>query len=93
MVVLASFSDRDIEENYRVGFPRGGTWIIRFNSDWKGYGSDFHEVGNPGGRIEMTEEGCDGFPYSALVQIPSYGLIILSQDVAGPAADDIEEPA
>ena len=93
VVVIASFSVRDFEQGYRIGFPRAGTWIVRFNSDWKGYSSDFHEVGNPGGRIETEAQACDGFPASATVRLPAYGVLILSQDVAGPSADDIEEPA
>jgi 1,4-alpha-glucan branching enzyme len=88
VLVLASFSNRDIERDYRVGFPRGGRWLIRFNSDWKGYGRDFHEVGNPGGVVETDREGRDGFPYSAPVRLPAYGLIILSQDEAGPVAEE-----
>jgi 1,4-alpha-glucan branching enzyme len=93
VVVIASFSDRDIESDYRVGFPRTGSWIIRFNSDWKGYSRDFHEVGNPGGRVETGNEPCDGFPCSATVRLPSYGVLILSQDVAGSSADDLREAA
>ena len=92
VVVLASFFDRDIEVDYRIGFPRGGRWLIRFNSDWKGYSRDFHEIGNPGGLIDTEEHACDGFPYSASVRLPSYGVLILSQDETGPSAEDIEEP-
>jgi 1,4-alpha-glucan branching enzyme len=93
VVVIASFTHREIENNYRIGFPRGGRWIIRFNSDWKGYSPDFHEIGNPGGVIETERTDCDGFPFSATVNLPSYGLLILSQDEAGPVAEQLAEAA
>lgn len=91
VVVIASFTHRDIENDYRIGFPRGGRWIIRFNSDWKGYSPDFHEVGNPGGAIDAMREERDGFPFSATVNLPSYGLLIFSQDEAGPVAEQLAE--
>jgi 1,4-alpha-glucan branching enzyme len=87
VIVLASFSHRDIEQEYRIGFPRGGRWLIRFNSDWKGYSRDFHEVGNPGGVVEAAAEALDGFGFSAAVHIPAYGLVILSQDETGPVVE------
>jgi len=27
--------------SYTIGFPRPGTWHVRFNSDWSGYAPDF----------------------------------------------------
>jgi 1,4-alpha-glucan branching enzyme len=88
VVVVASFTHRDLENGYRIGFPRGGRWIIRFNSDWKGYSGDFHEVGNPGGFIDTEPEPRDGFPFSAEVELPSYGLLIFSQDETGPTPEE-----
>ena len=61
VIVLASFSNDDIKHDYRVGFPRGGRWLIRFNSDWKGYSRDFHEVGNPGGVVETASRRAGRF--------------------------------
>jgi 1,4-alpha-glucan branching enzyme len=89
VVVIASFTHRDLENNYRIGFPRGGRWIIRFNSDWKGYSKDFHEVGNSGGFIDTKMEPMDGFAFSANVDLPSYGLLIFSQDKTGPTSEDV----
>ncbi len=40
VVVVANFSTQQFS-NYRVGFPRGGLWRVRFNSDWNGYSPDF----------------------------------------------------
>jgi 1,4-alpha-glucan branching enzyme len=93
VVVIASFSNRDIETDYRIGFPRGGRWTIRFNSDWKGYSPDFHEVGNAGGAVEAEREDRDGFFFSATVQLPSYGVLIFSQDEAGPTGEPPKEEA
>ncbi len=87
VIVLACFANREIERDYRVGFPRGGRWLIRFNSDWKGYSRDFHDVGSPGGAIDAAPEPRDGFGFSATVRIPAYGLLILSQDEAGPTVE------
>ena len=89
VVIIASFTHRDLENNYRIGFPRQGRWIIRFNSDWKGYSRDFHEIGNEGGFIEaLPDQPHDGFAFSAAVDLPSYGLLIFSQDKAGVTSEE-----
>ena len=94
VVVIASFSHREIGNEYRIGFPRGGRWLIRFNADWQGYSADFHEAGKPGtpgGWVDTELVNRDGFPFSAAVKLPSYSLLILSQDKAGPVAEDLAE--
>jgi 1,4-alpha-glucan branching enzyme len=80
VIVAASFTHRSLTEGYRIGFPRGGKWTIRFNSDWKGYSPDFHDVGNSDGQVEAEKEAFDGCDYSGLVALPSYGLLIFSQE-------------
>ena len=40
VVVVANFSQQ-AHSGYTVGFPRGGRWKVRFNSDWAGYDSSF----------------------------------------------------
>jgi len=80
VVVAASFTHRAIEEGYRIGLPRGGSWTIRFNSDWKGYSSDFHDVSNPEGQVLAEKSPFDGCDYSGIVALPPYGLLILSQE-------------
>jgi 1,4-alpha-glucan branching enzyme len=89
VVVVASFTHFDQQNNYGVGFPRGGRWVIRFNSDWKGYNKDFHDVGNSGGFVDTVAEPMDGFAFSAAVDLPSYGLLIFSQDTTGPTAEKV----
>jgi 1,4-alpha-glucan branching enzyme len=84
VIVVASFTHRDIEQGYRIGFPHEGEWTIRFNSDWKGYSPDFHDVGNPEGTVTVETIPADGFEYSGVVALPSYGILILSQEVPKP---------
>jgi 1,4-alpha-glucan branching enzyme len=82
VVVVASFAHRTFEEGYRIGLPRGGRWIIRFNSDWKGYSPDFHDVSNPDGQVITDKEQQDDCDFSCIVSLPPYGLLILSQEEA-----------
>ncbi len=91
VIVVASFTHRSLEDGYRIGLPRDGRWIIRFNSDWKGYSPDFSDVGNPDGRVIAEKEGLDGLPFSGVVSLPPYGLLILSQEEAAPVEEKLEE--
>ena len=80
VIVVASFTNRAINDGYRIGLPRDGSWIIRFNSDWKGYSPDFDDVTNPEGCVIAEKEQLDGCDFSGNVAIPPYGLLILSQE-------------
>ncbi|PAW77744.1 MAG: 1,4-alpha-glucan branching protein [Verrucomicrobia bacterium Tous-C9LFEB] len=80
VLVIASFSHQTVDATYRIGLPRPGDWIIRFNSDWKGYSPDFSDVTNPEGRIITEATACDGMEQSAMIALPPYGLVILSQE-------------
>jgi 1,4-alpha-glucan branching enzyme len=82
VVIAASFTNRSLEDGYRIGLPRGGRWTIRFNSDWKGYSPDFTDVGNPEGHVMAENEQRDGCAFAGNVALPPYGLIILSQEEA-----------
>jgi len=82
VIVVASFTNRVLDGDYRIGFPRGGRWTIRFNSDWTGYSEDFHNVSNPDGHVMAEKEARDNCEYSGIVALPSYGLLILSQEEA-----------
>jgi 1,4-alpha-glucan branching enzyme len=77
VVVFANFANRRYD-NYSVGFPRGGLWRVRFNSDWQGYSADF---GNQLGFDTCASDGAqDGMPFQANVGIAPYSVLILSQD-------------
>lgn len=41
--VVLNFGDREIDQ-YSLWVPLGGTWRVRFNSSWSGYGTDASEA-------------------------------------------------
>lgn len=62
--------------SYNVGFPRGGTWYLRFNSDFRGYSPDF---GNVGYDTTADGPGNQGMPFSGNVGMGPYSVCIYSQ--------------
>lgn len=77
VVVVANFSSTTYA-SYNLGFPRAGTWRVRFNSDWNGYSGDF---ANSSSNDTTAVSGAkDGLNYNANVGIGPYTVIILSQD-------------
>ncbi len=79
VVVVLNFSDRTYN-SYTLGFPRKGTWYVRFNSDWQGFSPDFSN--HPGydttaGRAIWGDT--DGMPFAGNVGIGPYSALILSQ--------------
>ena len=70
VVVIVNFSNQAHQE-YVMGFPRNGTWKVRFNSSWKGYSSDFKNVTVP----DVVVENGNG-----TIVLPPSAAIILSQD-------------
>ena len=63
--------------SYTIGFPRGGSWYVRFNSDWNGYSPDFSNQLSYD--TTASQPGTDGMPYAGNVGIGPYTAIILSQ--------------
>jgi 1,4-alpha-glucan branching enzyme len=79
VVVVVNFGSRSYN-SYTLGFPREGTWYVRFNSDWQGYSPDFGNF--PGynttaGRAIWGDT--DGLPFAGNVGIGPYSALILSQ--------------
>jgi len=79
VVVVINFANRSYS-SYTIGFPRPGTWHVRFNSDWQGYSSDFGNV--PGydttaGRAQWGDT--DGMEFAGNVGLGPYTALILSQ--------------
>ena len=76
VVVVANFSNVPIE-SLNIGFPRGGTWHVLFNSGAKVYdpafvnGDSFDTQANPGSK--------DGLNFNGNVGIGSYSVVIFSQ--------------
>jgi 1,4-alpha-glucan branching enzyme len=77
VVVVLNFANQP-HGGYTIGFPRGGRWRVRFNSDWNGYSSDF---GNWFSYDTDAGAGSyDNMPFSGNVGLGPYSAIILSQD-------------
>jgi 1,4-alpha-glucan branching enzyme len=76
VVVVANFSGQTFS-SYQIGFPRGGLWYTRFNSDSNAYSPDF---GNVAGYDTNASSGTkDGLPFRGNVGIGPYSVLILSQ--------------
>jgi 1,4-alpha-glucan branching enzyme len=60
--------------SYRVGLPRSGRWVERFNSDSSYYGGT--DTGNLGG-VDAGPQGWHGQPFSAEVTLPPLGVVWL----------------
>lgn len=79
VIVVVNMANRSYN-SYNIGFPRAGTWYVRFNSDWQGFSRDF---GNqPGYDTTASREirgDTDGMPFSGNIGIGSYSVLILSQ--------------
>lgn len=77
VVVVINLANRS-HDRYLVGFPRGGTWRLRFNSDWDGYDPDFSDCQSFDVATEETER--DGLPHRGSFSIGPYTALIFSQD-------------
>ncbi|MFM6320719.1 MAG: alpha-amylase family glycosyl hydrolase [Microcystis panniformis] len=76
VVVVLNLADRSYD-SYSIGFPRGGTWYVRFNSDWNGFSPDFGS--KPGYDTTANPGGQDGMPFAGNIGIGPYTALILSQ--------------
>ncbi len=77
VIVVLNFGNRGYP-SYRIGFPRSGHWLVRFNSDWNGYDAGFGNWFSYGTDAHGSPQ--DGMPTSANVGLGPYSAIILSQD-------------
>lgn len=77
VLVAMNFSTQTYDD-YTIGFPTGGSWVARFNSDWKGYDEEFsdQDVFN----IAAAEGDFDELPFHASVSLAPYSAVIYSQD-------------
>jgi 1,4-alpha-glucan branching enzyme len=70
-MIIANFSHETLHD-YRLQLPVSGHWIVRFNSTWKGYSSDFHEyLFND---ITTNDSG------EAILTLPPFAVVIASQE-------------
>ena len=66
-----------MDERDDLGLPRGGTWKVRFNSDWQGYDPSF--AGTPSNDTLASSGNRDGLAYRATIGIGAYSAVVLSQ--------------
>ena len=76
VIVLANFSTAAFT-NYTIGLPRGGTWRVRFNSDWSGYDPAFQN--HPSWDLTAQQGAYDGMPFNGSLSIGPYTAVIISQ--------------
>jgi 1,4-alpha-glucan branching enzyme len=66
VIVIINFANRE-QKDYWLDFPRTGSWKVLFNSNWKGYSSDFEDIGNEEINVENDHGQVDIGPYSVLI--------------------------
>jgi 1,4-alpha-glucan branching enzyme len=77
VVVVLNFSSQTFDD-YKVGFPREGSWKLRFNSDNENYDPDFSNLGVFD--VDTVQGEFDNFQQFVSLQIPPYTALIFSQE-------------
>jgi 1,4-alpha-glucan branching enzyme len=72
-VVVLNFSSQSAD-HVTFPLPAGGTWHVRFNSDWDGYDDEFSNFPSFDTQAHETPEG-----YLATVGVAPYSAVIFSQ--------------
>jgi 1,4-alpha-glucan branching enzyme len=77
VVVVMNFANA-ARNNYRIGFPSGGHWLLRLNSDSEVYSQDFAN----GHATSVNAEGGEysGKPASAEISVAPYSFLIFSKN-------------
>src|SRR5262249_2818279 len=79
VIVVANFSNQPLPQ-LNMSFPRGGKWVVRFNSGAAVYDPSFTQ----GDSFDTTATASDhderGLKFTGSVGIGPYSLIVLSQD-------------
>jgi 1,4-alpha-glucan branching enzyme len=75
VIVVANLRNQ-VYPSYNIGFPRGGTWYLRFNGDDRAFSDDF---GNTGYDTTATWGGNQGMPFNGNVGLGPYSVCIYSQ--------------
>lgn len=76
VIVVANFLNQP-QERHVIGFPRAGSWKLRFNSDWQGYSKDF--AGHWSGDLVVEPGEYDGFPFHGALYVGPYSVLMFSQ--------------
>lgn len=69
VVIVINFANTD-QQNYKLPLPKDGKWLVRWNSDWKGYSDDF---------TDLTFDSVNAEQASGTISIAPYTVLILSQ--------------
>lgn len=78
VVVVLNFTANPLQD-YWIGLPAGGTWKVRFNSDWNGFDPEFANTFTAD--VEALDEEQDSLPAKGLLNaVGPYTALILSQD-------------
>jgi len=78
VVVVANFANQ-LRETREVSFPAAGTWWVRLNTDWNGYGKDFTNVELKS--VEAKADPDNAQHFVADITIAPYSVLIFSQDL------------
>lgn len=76
-VVLVNFANQ-AHQGYTIGLPAGGSWQVRFNSDWQGYDQEFADFPTFG--TDAQEGGYDGLSHHGQLDLGPYAVVVLSRD-------------
>ena len=76
-LVLANFANQT-HPAYTIGLPGPGRWLVRFNSDWRGYDGEFGDFESLSLEAEAGEY--DGFGWHGSIGVAPYAVLILSQE-------------
>lgn len=89
VVVVANFANTTwpASSNYRIGFPRGGTWHVHFNSDSTLYGSDYGNTGVT--TVNADPIAYNGLAFSGTIAMGPYSVLVLSQ---GTGTTPVDQP-
>jgi 1,4-alpha-glucan branching enzyme len=77
VIVVASFAETT-RTGYEIGFPSGGFWNERFNSDVYDHWVNPQVAGNGGG-ITAAGRALHGFVTSAAIVIPANGVVVFAK--------------
>ena len=75
LVIVVSLNNNNFGE-YRLGFPRAGTWVELLNGDAAVYNGS--NVGNLG-HIVADGPGMHGMPHSATIVLPRMGVLVFGR--------------
>lgn len=76
VVVIFNFAEGR-KEHYLIGWPHGGHWKLRFNSDVRLYDAQLDETASTD--ITATASACDGMGFAAPITIGAYACLIYSR--------------